>query len=722
MRLFATILIVLAFATTSVAQAEYEVIPASKLNSAYNDFGAQFHKNGLMFCSNKKNDILLSYLNEATEEPLVEIYFAERKEFGKYGSPKPIVFEEKVHTDNGPFCFGPDSTLYLSRSYRGKKGSVLGIFFSYKNGDTWTKPEAFVHNHPEYMVGHPTYDPFLQRLYFAANYDDGFGKSDLYYSDWVDGTWSEPVNLGKEVNTKESELFPELHPEGSLYFSSDRNAGFGGLDIYKYDPKSETEEKTELLSATFNSPGNDFGYTVNADKSSGYFTSDREGTDDIYEFRMVKPGFANCDTLEKNSYCYVFYDAANISLDTLPLRYEWDLGDGTKIRNLKVEHCYQEPGSYEVALNIIDTLTGDLFFSQANYALEVEEIEQVYIETPDSVALAQEVTMHGQNTYLPGFEIATYHWYFSDGSYFEGDSINHQFNTLGTHTVTLGLRSKPNAQEVVEQACIQKQIEVLDAGEHALMASVNQSIPSESNQVGNDNRPDGGLFDYLKSENDTVALDNTLPEETIYRVEIKKSKERLSTLDQFFDEVRETYDVYENFIPADSVFSYAIGQETKLCNTYPIYTYVQSMNYSGANVKAYLPEHVYDLDDMDMISEEDLNRAVFRTGAIYFETEVARLKTEANPTLNKIFNLMEEFPTLQLEVGAHTDSTGSAEYNQQLSNARAAAVIEYLAAQGIDAARLIGVGYGSEMPIGDNETEEGRKLNRRVEFKVVSQH
>lgn len=705
---------------TANGQADYEIVEVSKLNSPFNEFSAKSAGDEILFCSNRKNDIVVSYLNEENEAPLTQIYSAKRSDFGKYTDRKQIEFSDGLKIDNGPFDFGPDSILYFSRSYPGDQGPVLGIFYAKLEDNTLGTPQPFEYNSASHMVGHPAFSHDKQHMYFSANFDDTSGRSDLYVCDWHNGKWTKPRNLGSEVNSAQSELFPFVHPDGTLYFSSNRSGGFGQLDIYSVTFEYGEAQAIQLLSDDFNSPANDFGFSVSADHSTGYFSSNRNGDDDLFEFRMVRPHFSDCDTLEKNSYCFLFFDAANISLDTLPLRYEWDFGDGVKRRNLKVEHCYSQPGTYQVALNIIDTLTGDLFFSQANYELEVSDIEQVYIEALDSVAIGNEVTLHGYNTNLPDFDPETYHWYFTDGSYSEGAEITHQFNELGTHTVTLGVRSQPDEKKVVQQACIQKQITVLDAGEYALMASTAQAIPAIEHESDLSNT--SGIFEYLQNENDTVALDNKLPEETIYRVEIKQSKERLSTFDRFFDDVREAYDVYENFIPADSVYSYAIGQESALSNTYPIYTYVKSMNYSGANVKAYLPEHVYDLDELDMISEADLNRAVFRTGAIYFESDEAKMKETAEPVLDKILDLLNQFPSLQLEVGAHTDATGTAQHNQQLSNARAAAVIDYLVAAGIQPARLIGVGYGSEVPIGDNESEEGRKLNRRVEFKVVSTH
>jgi len=700
------------------AQGEYELVEAGKLNSSYNEFSARTFNNGVLFCSNKKNDILISYLNESNDEPLTQIWYAERKSFGKYSAARPISFSHTQRTDFGSFSPAGTDTLYFTQSYSGKHGAVLGIFCTVLKDGEWQKPTPFAHNNAKHNLGHPAISPDGKRMYFAANFNDSHGQSDLYFSDLINGEWTTPKNLGPEINSASNELFPFVHPDGSLYFSSNRTGGFGQLDIYQAITHENGTTEVKHLSEPFNSAGNDYGYSVSADNAHGYVTSDRNGSDDIFEFQLLKPGFENCPELEKNSYCYTFYDAEYVSLDTLPIRYEWKLGDGTKKRDLEVEHCYARPGTYHVELNIVDTLTGDLFFSQARYELEVKEIEQVYIEAPDTTGLGIEVLLHGKNTWLPGFEIDTYHWYFADGKYLQGAEVQHQFSETGPSEVILGLRSKADQHGVVNQACIRKTIQINEDWDDALIASANsgQLFESTEGSTGSD------IYSYLQGPTDTVALDNSLSNETIYRVEIKTSKERMSPLDRFFDGVREAYDVYENFIPGDSIFSYAIGHEQEIRNTYPIYSYVKSINYSEVNVKAYLPDHVYDLDDFDHIKEEDLHRAIFRSGSIYFQLDDAQISEEANSTLDKILNLLNTYPMLQLEVGAHTDDTGSPKYNLNLSRKRAKSVIEYLVEKDINPVRLIGVGYGSEVPIGNNNSESGRKLNRRVEFKVVSDH
>jgi outer membrane protein OmpA-like peptidoglycan-associated protein len=104
---------------------------------------------------------------------------------------------------------------------------------------------------------------------------------------------------------------------------------------------------------------------------------------------------------------------------------------------------------------------------------------------------------------------------------------------------------------------------------------------------------------------------------------------------------------------------------------------------------------------------------------IFYEFNKATLTPESKTELANLVQLLTENPTLRVELGAHTDSKGSDTYNQSLSEKRAQSVVDYLAQAGIPSDRLVAKGYGEAQPIADNGTEEGRKENRRTEFKVL---
>lgn len=105
---------------------------------------------------------------------------------------------------------------------------------------------------------------------------------------------------------------------------------------------------------------------------------------------------------------------------------------------------------------------------------------------------------------------------------------------------------------------------------------------------------------------------------------------------------------------------------------------------------------------------------------IFFDFNESTLRSESTAELDRVITILEKEPGMRIEISGHTDNKGSKEYNLHLSEERAKTVANYLISKGIDSSRVEYKGYAFEEPIADNETEEGRQLNRRVEFKVLS--
>ncbi len=105
---------------------------------------------------------------------------------------------------------------------------------------------------------------------------------------------------------------------------------------------------------------------------------------------------------------------------------------------------------------------------------------------------------------------------------------------------------------------------------------------------------------------------------------------------------------------------------------------------------------------------------------IFFDYDKASLRSESMPELNRLVTLLNAYPKMRIEIGGHTDSHGSLQYNTKLSNDRAKSVVDFLIEKGIKADRLEYKGYAFTEPIATNDTDEGRQQNRRVEFKVLS--
>lgn len=105
---------------------------------------------------------------------------------------------------------------------------------------------------------------------------------------------------------------------------------------------------------------------------------------------------------------------------------------------------------------------------------------------------------------------------------------------------------------------------------------------------------------------------------------------------------------------------------------------------------------------------------------VFFDVDKYDLKPESKVEMNKLFTFLEANPNIKIEIGGHTDNTGNPQANQVLSENRAKAVYNYLVAKGIAQERLKYKGYGATQPIAPNDTEEGRRKNRRTEYRIIS--
>jgi outer membrane protein OmpA-like peptidoglycan-associated protein/Tol biopolymer transport system component len=104
---------------------------------------------------------------------------------------------------------------------------------------------------------------------------------------------------------------------------------------------------------------------------------------------------------------------------------------------------------------------------------------------------------------------------------------------------------------------------------------------------------------------------------------------------------------------------------------------------------------------------------------IFFDFDKATIRPESANELDRLIKLLNDNPTLKIELGSHTDSKGSDDYNWKLSDSRSKSVVEYLIGKGISAGRLVAKGYGETKPIDTNDNDAGRQNNRRTEFKIL---
>lgn len=136
------------------------------------------------------------------------------------------------------------------------------------------------------------------------------------------------------------------------------------------------------------------------------------------------------------------------------------------------------------------------------------------------------------------------------------------------------------------------------------------------------------------------------------------------------------------------------------------------------------PENFNGFQDQDGCPDEIPKEVKSFTGVIkgiFFDFDKATIRSRSEKTLNHAVEVLQKYPSVRIEISGHTDGKGSREYNLDLSRRRAEAVRLYLVEHGIEAERMITVGFGPDMPIDSNGTSKGRSRNRRIEFKIIAQ-
>jgi len=439
----------------------------------YDEFAPVYYRGDIVFCSNRKNNLFIDYRDEKDNLPALDIYIVEDIGRNEWGKAELLSKVFKTNFYEGPATFSDrGSEIYFTRNIKHKKkignaidrDNFLGIYYSKfsRRDDGWSTPTPFKYNSSDYNVAHPSLSEDGNYLYFVSDMDGGYGGTDIYICEMQNGTWGPPENLGPIINTEGNEYFPFIHSTGRLYFSSDEHGSIGRLDIFYSEKVNGEWHKPIAMEPPINTRYNDFGLIIDPFKKTGMFSSDRgRSSDDIFTFTPLYPMFENSQPQEENNYCYVLYEEGAVNPDTSMLEYEWSFGDGKKKRGLEVEHCFNGPGDYTLELNVIDKLTGEVFYTQATYPLLIEDVKQVYINCPDTVEVGQEVRFDARKTNITDFDIYRYYWDFGDGRKTRGTEATHIYTTIGTYIVQLGAVSREDRDGNTQQSGVYKSIEVV---------------------------------------------------------------------------------------------------------------------------------------------------------------------------------------------------------------------------------------------------------------------
>jgi outer membrane protein OmpA-like peptidoglycan-associated protein len=691
----------------------YTVTLAPFSSEKYDEFSPVYYKNGIVFCTNRSPNLFFNYSGSQNKGQF-KIYYIDTTGNADWQSAKLFSKNLKTKLNDGPVTFNSKGdTIYYSRNLMVNSNlteissprNKLGIFYAVLVGGQWTKIREFRINNEWYNVTTPCLSPDGKKLFFASDKPGGFGGSDLYYCQLKGDYWSDPVNLGPAINTSGNESYPFINPSGDLFFSSDGQPGLGGKDIFFSRFSDTTWLAPVRLDPPINSQYDDFGIITDTLMNSGYFSSNRNKSIDIFHFKTNYPQIFYTIIQRENQYCFLFDDHGSILVDSANLQYKWYFGDGKSASKPVVNHCYQGPGHYDVRLDIIDRSTGDLFFTKLLYNLELRDFEQPYINSSNVVIKGETVEFDGLKSYLPGNEILHYSWNFGDGSRSVGPNVKHSFQKKGEYNVNLELTLKLGSTGNIHKTGVSKKILVLTDPQERTSIQVKQSpVKTPSPDIRNTENA---------KINTQYSAETELQQDAVFTVEILSSKTRIGLNNGIFRNVPKRYTLKEDFNPDDGIYRYVVDQQMNLMATYQDYREMRSVGFKDTRVIVHLLKDPYEKELYKLIK----NYGVFADS--YFDSS-DRLTSDAYIMLDQVYKLMNNYPTLRLEVAVHSDNTGSAENSLSLSQKRSQILVNYLIKRGISIKRLVATGYGGSRPIAPNFQDKDRKLNRRVDFIILN--
>lgn len=276
-------------------------------NSNGHDFGSCIYGNKLLYTSTTpKMDVKKintdMYLNEnfmdAFEVDIDTVDF-------NFSNTKSANYGLNTAYHEGPIWIAEDGkTIYFTRNNYNPNGGLkklkwddnrivnLRIIKADFDGNNISNETVLPFNSDDYSCGHPTFDQTNQILYFVSDMPGGFGGTDLWYSKFENGGFSNPINMGNQINTEGNEMFPSIDKNRILNFASNGHPGLGGLDNFEV-PLDDYENGSKIrnLGKPINTSYDDFAFYLHKNGNIGFLSSNRkdgEGKDDIYQFENNK--------------------------------------------------------------------------------------------------------------------------------------------------------------------------------------------------------------------------------------------------------------------------------------------------------------------------------------------------------------------------------------------------------------------------------------------------
>lgn len=636
---------------------DVEVLNITSINTKELDFAAIPFQDGIMFTSNRGGTRMTKNTDSWTNKNFTDLFYSKKVEEGVYGQPEMVKGDVNGRFHDGVATFnGEQNQMFYSKnnsSGKNKEDHVdLKIYSAMLQKDkSWKEIGELSFNSNDFASCHPSVTADGNTLYFTSDRPGGFGGMDIYMSNKVGETWTTPQNLGSTINSPADEIFPNIGTDGVLYFASNGHPGLGGLDIFAAKKIDVSDESTwqvrENLGKPFNTKRDDFCFYMNADQTQGYLTSTRRGgtgEDDIYEWKTSTPLKVFDKNKKQASNANALTNLIHVYEEDTELDMEGVIVSVVNIEDEKASQWYTTDKKGDVTMNVVPGTKMKLIIEKPGYDKVIRKMDAVDILTANKTI---EIPLTAMNcTELTGTVMNT----DCDKPLTEAD-------------ITL-----------VNKCTGQK-----------------EKIKTDEN----------GEFDYcLKCG---------------CEYEVMASKTTFSTDQTQFTTIKNNCKLAK---PISTTLKIGTVKKT----TPPKPTPTKPAPTRSAPPKK---ETTKILESLTGNSNTTLKAGqLIRLKNIYYDYNKFYIRADAMSDLDKVVSLMRTYPSMHIELGSHTDNRGRSEYNASLSQKRAQAALDYIANKGISRARMTAKGYGESTPLnrckdGVNCSKSEYQLNRRTEIRIT---
>ena len=630
-----------------------------ELNSGHLEYSPIPYKGGLVFTSTRGKEGK-GIEDQWTKDNFSDLFFAQK--IGNQGFDIVKLMQGSINGNfhDGAATFNKSgSIMYFSRNNDKGKNSKdvvdLKIYSAELQNQQWINVQELPFNNKEFSTCHPTLAADGITLYFSSNRLGGIGGMDIYRSIRSGSTWSAPENLGTSVNTAGNEIFPFIDKDGTLFFASDGLPGIGGLDIYQTSFNNGKWIKAENVGEPINSAKDDFSYSVLENGEAGYFSSNRsggQGGDDIYHW------------------------TSNLS--------------GTNPQNI---------------IAVIDEVTEERLPDAV-----VTIVEGIYNKNK-SISSGTKVSNNGVN---PSEYYAQPVQFLTDTK----GKVQPEVKSGKTYTIFVEKSGYTAIKKVVNAS------ELMRTPEWIVPLKKRKGLPLSGTVIHEE-------YDHF-IPNATVELFNFCTGE--YERTLSDEKGNF----EFFLECNCDYELVgkkDRFREDKKNYS-TLGRDCQ--STKPIKSLLY-LKVSDAPIKSKPgptpPPPTVNVKPTPappviIESEPLITTSTYKVGQIitldnvYYDFNKATIRGDASYELDRVVEILHQYPSMEIQLLSHTDARGNKVYNEDLSQRRAELAVKYLITRGITANRLTSKGYGkwllkNHCADGINCSESEHQANRRTEIKIT---